>query len=98
MRIASFTLASVLLLGGCAQTTLKSPLFEYGSTKDIYFDSVDITVVEEGEGPTWKKTTEIHVRGGKGQASSVIDAQAVLLGAAIRAGVDAALKGAVPGG
>ncbi len=96
MKTASFILTSLLLLGGCASTTITTPSgVVYRSSKDMQADEVyyEHTIALDGT-----ETRIFQLNGAKGTASTVIDSQTKMLRAAIQAAFAAGLKGAVPGG
>ncbi len=83
----------VLLLSGCATTTIETPIGKYTSNRDAELDHLRIEIIETPDG----KTTIVEVGGASGQASSVIDAQTEFLRAVIEAAFTAGIK-AAPGG
>lgn len=88
-------LAAVLLLGGCATTTIETPIGRYTSSRNSAVDHLYIKITKLPDGT---EVTEVIVGGASGDASTVIDAQAAMLRAAILAAFEAGLKGVVPGG
>ena len=88
------TLGVILALGGCATTTIETPIGTYTSNRDSQLDELRIEIIETPEGG---KTTIVEVGGASGRASSVIEAQTDLLRAAIEAAFAAGLR-AAPGG
>lgn len=80
-------------LGGCASTTLHTPIGDYTSTKDTQLDHLIITIEKHADG---SETTHVEVGGAGGQASTVIAAQGAIIQAAIEAGMAAGAKAVVP--
>lgn len=93
-RITLAILTLVLLLGGCATTTIETPIGTYTSSRDSELDDLRIEIIETPDGG---KTTIVEIGGASGQASSVIDSQTELWRAMIKAAFAAGLK-AAPGG
>jgi len=62
---------TVIVLSGCARTTIQTPIGMYTSTRDSELDELHIEIIETPDG----KTTIVDVNGASGRASSVIDSQ-----------------------
>lgn len=83
--------AALMLLSGCATTTIDTPIGRYTSSRDSQLDELRIEIIETPDGG---KTTIVEVGGASGQASTVIDSQTEL----IRAIVEAFAAGLKAGG
>ena len=86
--------AALILLSGCATTTIETPIGTYTSSRDSQLDELRIEIIETPDGG---KTTIVEVGGASGRASSVIDSQTDFLRALFEAGFAAGRK-AAPGG
>lgn len=94
MKRSLMMVALVLVLIGCASTTIETPIGRYTSTRDSQLDELYIEITKSPDGT---ETTIVQVNGAKGSASSAIDAQTELLRVLIEAAFSAGLK-AAPGG
>ena len=83
-----------LLWGGCASTTIETPIGTYTSTRDSMLDELYIEITKSPDGT---ETTIVQVNGAKGLASPVIDAQNEMFRAIIEAAFAAGLKAAPSG-
>lgn len=94
--IAALILCSCLALlwGGCASTTIETPIGSYTSTRDSMLDELYIEITKAPDGT---ETTVVQVNGAIGLASPVIDAQTEMFRAIVEAAFAAGLK-AAPGG
>ncbi len=72
----------IIMLGGCAFTSIETPIGKYISTRDSSLDSLEIQIIEHADG---RKETIVKVGGASGQASPVVQAQAEVLRAAMEA-------------
>lgn len=89
-----FAVVLLLMLCGCASTTIETPIGTYTSTRDSQLDELYIEITKLPDGT---ETTIVQVNGAKGSASSVINSQTELLRALIEAAFSAGLE-AAPGG
>ena len=75
--------AFCLLGGGCAFTSIATPIGKYMSTRDSSLENLEIQIIEHPDG---RKETIVKIGGASGQASPVVQAQAAAIQAAVQAG------------
>lgn len=73
---------TAVAIGGCAFTSIETPIGKYVSTRDSSLDSLEIQIIEHPDG---RKETIVKVGGASGQASPVVQAQAEVIRAAMEA-------------
>jgi len=88
-RIKQFLFVAVaaVVLGGCAYTSIETPIGKYMSTRDSSLESLEVQIIEHADG---RKETIVKVGGVSGQASPVVQAQAAVIQAAVQAGLNLA--------